>query len=262
MKAEQQFSDTSDLWLGVSQEAWRRYDNHYADRSKPSSQWLVQPPAAIANAATSVNSFFGQSLLRKWQQLMHQFGMNAKCLSLCLDRSRPWAGDRDYEIRACTRDQRAQLKHIRECEASARAKEEGVLSTESESAAESAAAASIDAAIADLMRCDAAAAPPPPLPPRHTRRLAGLDISTEVQRPTRLYASAVVQLKIYGKGDAAGWRRSAAFPDCEFHSEHKISEEAHGLVYFVAVRSCAPGGALAGSSGATTARGRKRTRAP
>ena len=73
--------NASDLWLGIPRGAWRDYHNEFdGARSKPRSAWPVQPPAAIADA----------ELLRKWMRLMHQFGMNAKCLDHALDPSRPY----------------------------------------------------------------------------------------------------------------------------------------------------------------------------
>jgi hypothetical protein len=209
--------DASDLWLGIPRGAWRDYDfEFYGARSKPRSVWPVQPPAAIADP----------ELLCKWMRLMHQFGVNAKCLDHALDRSRPYHGNRDVQVRSCTKDQRRQLELLRELEAEAGA---------------AAAAASVDTAIADVTGRHAAAAPPPPPPPRYTRRLAGLCISTEVERPTRLRPDQVVRLKICHGVD---WRRSAAFPECEFHSTLNWEEE--GNVYYVAVRS-------AGSSSAHAA---------
>ena len=235
--------NASDLWLGIPRGAWRDYDNEFdGARSKPRSVWPVQPPAAIADA----------ELLRKWMRLMHQFGMNAKCLDHALDRSRPYHGNRDFEVRSCTKDQRRQLELLRELEAEARGhmsngRASGAAAAE---AAEAAAAASVDTAIADVTGRHAAAAPPPPPPPRYTRRLAGLCISTEVERPTRLRPEEVVRLKICNGVD---WRRSDAFPECEFHSTLNWEEE--GNVYYVAVRS-------AGSSSSNAAAAAKPAKRP
>ena len=241
--------NASDLWLGIPRDAWRNYDNDFVAgaRSKPRSAWRVQPPAAIADA----------KILWQWMPLMHQFGLKASLLDKCLNRSREYRGDRDFEVRACTEHMQELLEHLRELEAEAHMSNGRASGDAGAAAAEAAAAASVDMAIADVRGRHAAAAPPPPAPPRYTRRLAGLCISTEVERPTRLLQHEVVRLEICG---GVGWRRSNAFPECEFHSTASFlcdfhSEEDEKWSYYVAVRS-------AGSSSAHAAAAAKPAKRP